>query len=79
MSLPLGWTMDPKELDYEDDWATSDGRGCRLAVEYNLGKCRPIMRIPELGEVMFEGRWEILSNLPDGWRSVSDYCPRHAR
>jgi hypothetical protein len=47
--------MDPEELDYEGEWATPETWGYQLAVTYNLGKCKPIMCLPQMGEVIFEG------------------------
>lgn len=56
MTPPPGWTMDPKELNYEGEWAAEDSWGYNLAVDFELGKCTPIMCRTDYGggEVLFE-------------------------
>ncbi|OJJ86799.1 uncharacterized protein ASPGLDRAFT_44662 [Aspergillus glaucus CBS 516.65] len=42
--VPEGWTTDPEEMDYKDEWAANDSMGQRLARGRKLGdKTYPII------------------------------------
>lgn len=43
MTAPPGWTTDPEELDYENEWATEDSLGQTMTRNMKLGRGEPIM------------------------------------
>lgn len=65
IELPPGWSNAPEDLDYDSDWATSDGDGQVLCALYHLGKGRPIMWNDDACYLMFEagGKLYIWSRL----------------
>jgi len=42
-SPPDGWTFDPEELDYEEEWAADDSIGQEFTAAHHLGKGYPVM------------------------------------
>jgi hypothetical protein len=54
ISPPNGWTVDPKELNYEYEWAADDSIGQELTADYRLGKGYPVMYCPDGCLLMFK-------------------------
>ncbi|QKX60066.1 uncharacterized protein TRUGW13939_07208 [Talaromyces rugulosus] len=71
---PPGWSMDPKDLDYEDDWVAEDGCGTMLAAKYKLERCTPIMiRLdPHNDVVLFEsgGKFYLYSQMTGAFSQI---------
>ncbi|KAJ9218929.1 hypothetical protein DTO169C6_8730 [Paecilomyces variotii] len=54
---PKGWTIDPEEIDYENEWAPQNSDGQCMAIEFGLKDPRPIMvTTPDTGSpfVLFQ-------------------------
>ncbi|ODM15336.1 hypothetical protein SI65_09277 [Aspergillus cristatus] len=65
--VPEGWTTDPEEMDYGDEWTAEDSMGQGLARGMDLGdRAYPIMYDPKRYFIMFMagGNFYIL-NLQD--------------
>jgi len=53
-SPPNGWTFDPEELDYEEEWAADDSIGQEFTAAHHLGKGYPVMCSLEGDLLMFK-------------------------
>jgi hypothetical protein len=68
LSPPNGWTIDPEELDYEEEWAADDSIGQKITANYHLGKGRPVMYRPNGCLLMFEAGGKFY------WWNRIDWC-----
>ncbi|KAJ5622537.1 hypothetical protein N7528_005769 [Penicillium herquei] len=43
LTPPPGWTIDPEELNEEENWVAEDGLARNIADMYGFQQCTPIM------------------------------------
>lgn len=53
-SPPEGWSADPEELAYDEQWAKDDSVGQQFCQNLGVGKGRPVLCNDEFGELIFE-------------------------
>ncbi|KAK2756948.1 hypothetical protein FQN54_004916 [Arachnomyces sp. PD_36] len=51
---PEGWSADPDELAYDEQWAKDDSVGQKYCQDWGVGKGRPVLCNDEFAELIFE-------------------------